>query len=132
MKRIVIFLLLLFSLFSCDEIELGATVDTLNVVPNTLSLSDTGMTDEYFTITMKVSGFDGEIEKDSIKVFRQNPRVVAIPESITITGNTIKLNRIAKSWFGGVASGSYQIGVEMSSQGQFINEQDLAKVVVRE
>ncbi len=101
------------------------------ITPDQISLSETGMTDEFFNIEIQVSGFVGEIDKSSIHVYRENPRVEAVPESISVNGNTIKLSRIAKSWFGDVEeAGSFSIGAELSSDSQFINEQDLATITV--
>ncbi len=132
MKFLSIFFLLIL-LTSCEDLVLGAQVDSMVISPNRISLSETGMTDEFFNIEITVSGFNEAIDKDSITVYRQDPRVNAVAESTVVDGNTIRLNRIAKSWFGDVSSaGSFDIGVELSSESQFINEQDLATIVVVE
>lgn len=118
---------------SCEDLLVGARVESMVITPNQISLSETGMTDEFFNIEMTVTGFDEVIDKNSVTVYRQEPRVDAVPESIIINGNTIKLTRIAKSWFGDVsAAGTYNIGAELSSASQFINEQDLATITVVE
>ena len=133
MKISSIFFILLFFLTSCEDLLVGARVDSMVISPDQISLSETGMTDEFFNIEITVSGFDEEIDKDSITIYRQDPRVDAVPESISVNGNTIKLTRIAKSWFGNVtAAGTYNIGAELSSESQFINEQDLATITVVE
>ncbi len=123
------FFLLFFT--SCNELDLGASVDSMVITPNQISLSETGMTDEIFNIEIQVSAFDGEIDKSSVRIYREKQRVEAVPETISVNGNRIKLSRIAKSWFGDVVeAGSFSIGAEMSSDSQFINEQDLATITV--
>ncbi len=133
MKISSIFLLLIFLLTSCEDLVVGAQVDAMVITPAQISLSETGMTDEFFNVEITVSGFDEAIDKNSVTIYRQDPRVDAVPESISVNGNTIKLTRIAKSWFGSVESaGEYSIGAELSSESQSINEQDLATITVVE
>lgn len=122
-------------LFGCGETannEPGAEIVSLTIEPNTLSLSETGMTDEYFTATLVVDGFTDEIDLDEVTVFIQEPPVDAEPGERDIDGNTITLSMIAKSWFAGLEVGTYDIGAEVSSATEQVRQLDLATVTVEE
>lgn len=134
---IVAFAVLPFFLVACGELEnngtAGAEIVSLTLSPDTISLSDTGMTDEYFTATLVVDGFIDPVDVDSVEVFIQDPeRVEAEPGTRDIDGNTITLGMIAKSWFAGLEAGVYNIGAEVSSETEQVLQLDLTTVTVEE
>ena len=140
MRRLPIFVALavlpLF-LLACGELvnngTAGAQIVSLTLEPNTISLSDTGMTDEYFTVTLVTGGFVDPVDPETAVVFIQEPeRTEAEPGTREVSGNTITLGMIAKSWFAGLEPGVYNIGAEVSSETEQVRQLDLATVTVEE
>jgi hypothetical protein len=138
MKRILSALVLVFlatALSGCGELDdlTGAQIASLQIDPDTLSLSDTGMTDEFFTATMVVSGFEDEVDVETAVVFLQDPeRVEAAPGFREIEGDTITLGMIAKTWVGGLEPGAYSVGAEVSSATETVRQLDLATITIVE
>lgn len=138
MKRLVtalVFVTAAFVLTGCGELDdlTGGEIVSLEIDPNTLSLSDTGMTDEFFTATMVVSGFEDPVDVDTAVVFLQEPeRVDAAPGFSEIDGDTITLGMIAKTWVGGLDAGAYSVGAEISSETETVRQLDLATITIEE
>ena len=110
---------------------LGPRIESLSLTPDTIATSDTGMTDEYFTATLVVAGFEDEITLDEVDIFIQEPDVVdAVPQDRSIDGNTITLDRIAKSWFAGLSAGTYPIGANVESETESVSELNLFEITV--
>ena len=134
MRRLI--LVLAVGLYACGDVNNsgtdGAQIVSLEIDPDTLSRSDTGMTDEFFTATLVVSGFADPIDVDEVSVFIQEPSVEAEPGSRSIEGDTITLGMIAKSWFAGLDAGVYDIGAEVSSETEQVRQLDLATVTIEE
>lgn len=112
---------------------LGPRIESLEITPDTISTSETGMTDEYFTATLVVAGFEDEIILDDVDIFIQEPDIVdAVPQDRSIAGDTITLDRIAKSWFAGLGAGVYSIGANVESETETVNELNLFEITVTE
>lgn len=111
----------------------GPTIESLTLEPNVISLSETGMTDEFITATLVVSGFTDELNLDDTVVFLQDPtRVDAEPGTQTEDGGTIVLGMIAKTWLVGLDAGTYPVGAEVHSATEEVLQQDLAVITVEE
>ena len=90
------------------------------------------MTDEFFTVTIGISGFEDDIDEDAVRVFVQDPEVDAIPGSVDVATNTITLNMIAKTWVGGLPAGLYDVGAVVRSQTESVTQRDLATITIEE
>ncbi len=110
----------------------GPRIDSLTIEPDTLSASETGMTDEFFTATLVIAGFEDEIVLDEVEIFIQEPEVAAVPQDATIEGDTIILDQIAKSWFAGLEPEIYDIGASVESETESIRELNLTTITVTE
>ena len=110
----------------------GATIDSVTIDPDIISLSDTGMTDEFFIVTIVVSGFEGEIDGDSARVFVQEPEIDAVPGTTDVSGDTITLGMIAKTWVGNLDPGEYDVGAEVRSDTESVTQRDLATITIEE
>lgn len=115
-----------------EDIGAGATIDSLTVDPDIISLSDTGMTDEFFTVTIVVSGFADEVDPERTEVFVQEPEVAAVPGSTDVTGDTITLTMIAKTWVGGLDAGLYDVGATVRSATESVTQRDLATITIED
>jgi len=124
-------LLVVFSLITLAGCLLDPTepgIVTMSISPDVISASDTGMTDEYFTIEITVVNFSDEIEE--VTVFTQSPRVDAEPQNVVVEGNVVVLSGIAKSWFTDFEPGVHSIGATVSSATASITENNLATVTI--
>jgi len=50
----------------CEEAFSGPSIDSAEISPAEVPESDTGMTDECFTVDLNVSGFEAEIDEVTI------------------------------------------------------------------
>lgn len=137
MRRLTILLVLVTLVLSgCGEALnnlVGAEIVSLDIEPSTISLSETGMTDEFFTATIVVNGFTDPVDADEAVVFLQEPsRVEAQPGFREIDQNTITLGMIAKSWAGGLDTGVYAVGAQVSSETEEVTQLDLATITIEE
>ena len=130
--RAIALLLFVVLVAGCGEDLGGASIDTMTVDPDIVSLSETGMTDEFFTVTISVSGFEGVIDTEATRVFIQDPLRDAVPGNTVQDGNTITLQMIAKTWVGGLDAGTYQIGAEVQSDTETVTQRDLATITIEE
>ena len=96
----------------------GATIESLTIDPDTIPLSDTGMSDEYFTATLNVSGFTEPIDPEATTVFVEanGEEIEAVPQDIQISGNTIILDQIQTGWVGSLEPGTYQVGATVQTE----------------
>ena len=129
MKSVVLCVVAMM-LVGCGEDLFEPTISSLTIDPETISLSDTGMTDEFFTVNLSVDNFEDTVT--DVTIFRQEPNRVDAVGDVTIDGTTITVRMIAKSWFAGVEPGEYNIGAEVDSPNQSVREFDLATVTVVE
>lgn len=103
------------ALTSCtDIVDDGPRIVAVTVDPSSLSVNETGMTDQFFEITIETAGFTAPI--DGAEVTIQDVDRLAEPQDAPeITGDTIRLTRIAQSWFGGLSEGTYDLEVYVYS-----------------
>ena len=116
-----LFLLICFALVplaGCTELaDDGPQISSVTVSPNTISQSEGGMTDEFFEVTIVTAGFTSPIENATVRIQdvdgdgREGEPQVAP----TIDGDTVVISRIAKSWFGGLEPGQYNIEVQVEN-----------------
>lgn len=134
MRRLLMPLLLMLVLAGCGEdLGSGASILSLSVDPDVVSASDTGMTDEFFTVTLVVAGFEEAVEADQTRVFIQEASDRdAVPGDTTLDGDTITLQMIAKTWVGGLEPGLYDIGAEVRSATESVIQRDLATITIEE
>lgn len=131
--RLAILMLFALLLSACGEdLGIGPSIDSLTVDPDVVSLSDTGMTDEFFSVTISFSGFEDVVDPELTRVFIQQPEVDAVAEDIDVSGSTITLTRIAKTWVGGLDAGLYNIGAEVRSPTESVTQRDLATITIEE
>lgn len=103
-----------------DDFFSENTVLDANVEPSSIPKSDTGMGDEYFTVTVDYRGFDGGITEAG--AFIQNPEPGGSDVSATIRDGSLEVypdeSRLEfetlKSWFSGFDPGTYSIGATIS------------------
>ena len=133
MRRLTLLVLFALLLSACGEdLGLGPSIDDLIVDPDVITLSDTGMTDEFFTVTLTVSGFEDVVDPELTRVFIQQPEVDAVAGSTDVSGDTITLNMIAKTWVGGLDAGLYNVGAEVRSPTESVTQRDLATITIEE
>lgn len=134
MRRLMLPLLLLLALTGCGEdLGSGASIVSLVIDPNVVSAQDTGMTDEYFTVTLTFAGFEEAVIADETRVFIQEASDRdAVPGSTTLDGSTITLAMIAKTWVVGLDPGIYDIGAEVRSATESVIQRDLATITIEE
>lgn len=124
------------TLSSCVDGLLGPTITSVTVTPSTIPKSQTGMTDEYFDVTINTSDFEGEFE--SAEVFIQVPDGAPMdslgqfepvePGDMTTIVNVPRT--IATSWFGDVGAGTYNIGARVTTDLEEVTQRDLTTVTV--
>ncbi len=114
---ILVLVLSTFMVAGCGEdFGGGPEIVSMTISPDTLSVTETGMTDQFFTITLEVAGFTDEIDVDETRVFIQGTdEVDAIFQSSAIVGNTITLGMIATGWFQTQVPGVYDIGASVQT-----------------
>ncbi len=109
----------------------GPQIDGITITPTSLLTSETGMTDEFFTVEVTISGFTEPIDLDLSRVFYVDPTgeeisATSMMKSISNADGepptcpdvcTITFDRIATSWFLDAAASPtpYDIGAEVRS-----------------
>lgn len=111
------------------------TIASMSITPNTIAVSSTGMTDEFFTVTITTANFASTIT--TANVFIQDADGAnrdGTPETTMINGEVVVLNKIPLSWFSGLGAGTYKLGAQVSSEGgaESVTQLDLATVTVTE
>jgi len=109
------FLTLAVGLGCGEDFGSGPEIVSMTISPSTLSVTETGMTDQFFTVTIGISGFTDEIDVEETRVFIQGPDVEAIFQTSSIVGNTITLGNIATGWFQTQPVGTYDIGATVQT-----------------
>lgn len=134
MVRLSLLLAALLLFTGCDEdLVFGPSIDSLVIDPDVVSVhGDGGMTDEHFTVTITVSGFEDEIDPADTVVFIQEPHLPAIAGVTSIEGNVITLGQIQKTWVGSLEPGEYFLGAEVHSATESALHQDLAMLTIEE
>jgi hypothetical protein len=114
---ILIVVFSLFALTSCGEdLGGGPEIVSMTISPDTLSVTETGMTDQFFTVTLEVAGFTDEIDLEETRVFIQGTdEVDAVFQTSAQVGNTITLGMIATGWFQTQVPGVYDIGASVQT-----------------
>ncbi len=106
-------------------------IASMTITPSTISQGSTGMTDEFFTITIVTENFTEPLESVEVQI-QENNREAQSTQAPRINGNTIVLERVTLSWFQGLEPGDYAISASVFSEGELQNatEQNLATVTV--
>ncbi|MGM0555660.1 MAG: hypothetical protein ACQEVA_04690 [Myxococcota bacterium] len=133
---IVAMLALTTVISSCVPEAFGPNITSATITPSTISESNTGMTDEYFDVTLNTSGFDGEFQ--DAEVFIQIPGGSDRPangsfstiEPDDISTITSDPQSIPLSWFGGLEPGVYNIGATVQTDLEDYTQLDVATVEV--
>lgn len=128
------------TLSSCVDTPFGPDILNVTVTPSVIPLSDTGMGDEYFDVSISTTGFEGEF--DSADVFIQLPNGGQVsacqgrPECIQPAepGNLSTLvsqrEAIPTAWFEDQDVGVYSIGATVTTDLEQVTQLDLATVEV--
>ena len=120
----------LFPLAGCvDLTDDGPQITSVTVTPNTLSQSSTGMTDEFFEVTIVTQGFTAPIRIQDVD---GEGREGEPQEAPTVNGDTVVISKIAKSWFGGLEPGQYNIEVQVENNVDSVRQANAATVTVTE
>ena len=140
--RTLLAIALAFVMFGCgDDLAGGPSVTDMTITPSTIAVSDTGMTDEFFSVQIQVAGFSEPVDAASTRVFFSDGAtdIEGIYGSSSLVGTTIQLDRIATSWFQGQTPGSYELGVTVQSvaddsgrPAESVTEFGLASVTITE
>lgn len=120
---------------SADADETGPpppTITQLTIEPDTITETDTGMTDEFFEVTIDVSGFDSPISEVELSLTGEGRQAPDPSErTMTVNDNTITVSNIPYTWFTGLDAGSYGITATVTDEsGVSITKEDLATVEV--
>lgn len=119
----------------CEEALGGPSITSFTISPDEIPRTDTGMTDEHFTMALTVSGFEAEI--DDVNAFIQenghsHPREDASYD-LSIQGNSIDIEGVPLTWFSGVGAGTYNIGATVTDVNESeVTQRNLAEVTVTE
>ncbi|MBA2662534.1 MAG: hypothetical protein H0U74_09590 [Bradymonadaceae bacterium] len=113
-------------------IDLGdePRIVSMNIDPSVISRSEVGMTDEYFNIELSTINFDEDIT--GVEVYIQLTPVRNAVGTVIVEGETILIERIAKTWFGGLEPGTYSIGAQVRTSSVTVRENNLATVVIED
>jgi uncharacterized protein (DUF433 family) len=120
---------------ACQEAFGGPTITSLQIEPNTISKNrNSGMTDQYFQVTIQVTGFEDDIEDVELFIAENDRTAPRNPDRETsINGTTITVTRIQQTWFNGMDPGTYNIGAAVTdAQGTSDTRRDLAEVELTE
>ena len=126
---------LALTLHGCADL-IGATgpdITSVTITPDSIAENSTGMTDEFFSVTIETSGFEFPLEGAEVRIVDLD-RVGSTNPPPTINGDQIIVNDILQSWFQGVPPGEYNIQVTVFSedQAESVTRDDLATVTVTE
>ncbi len=115
---------------SCIDAASDPDIVSVTVSPNTVPRSSTGMTDEFFTVTIVTSGFTSPPTGATVAIQELDPKLEAQPGATEINGDTITLQEIPKSWFGGLEEGTYNIETTVTSDLTDLTQSNTATVTV--
>jgi hypothetical protein len=109
-------------------------IQSLEVEPETVSTSSTGMTDQYITVTIETTGFANGIDDVALSI--RDPERAApknAERQMSVEGGTVTVENIQVTWFSGLGAGDYQIGATvMGPEGATVSGGGLATVTVTE
>ena len=122
---------LALTLYGCEGLigEGGPEIASASITPDTIAESSTGMTDQFFDVTLVTSGFAFPIEGATVEI-EELGRAGETTTAPTIDGDTIVLNDIAQSWFQGVPPGEYPITATVFSEDNAESVTQLSVVTV--
>jgi hypothetical protein len=127
--------LVAFGTTACEEAldgGFGSTISSFTISPDRIPQSDTGMTDEFFDVSMTVSGFETPVS--SVELFIQETGQQAPLNSereLSVVGSSVSVSNIAKTWFNGVSPGIYNIGATVTAEdGSEVTQRNLGTVEV--
>lgn len=111
----------------------GPDITSVTITPDTIAENSTGMTDEFFEVTIETTGFEFPLEGASVEIVELG-REGSTNEAPTIDGDQIVINGILQSWFQGVPPGEYNINVTVFSEdnAERVSRDDLATITVTE
>lgn len=125
-------LLALVSLGGCVPVDDGSPrIASLTITPDTINENSTGMTDQFFEITIVTENFTEPLESAQVFIQELN-REAAFTNAPEITGDTIVIRRVPFAWFSGVEAGTHAISATVYSVDdlQSATELNLATVTV--
>ena len=126
---------LALTLHGCADLigSTGPDITSVTISPDTIAENSTGMTDEFFEVTIETSGFEFPLEGAEVRILELD-RVGSTNTPPTINGDQIIISDILQSWFQGVPPGEYAIQVTVFSedQAESVTRDDLATVTVTE
>ncbi len=116
---------------ACEEAFGGPQIVSFEIVPDSIPKADSTMDDEYFDVTMQVSGFDAPIDEQEIDLFLvHNDRSVPVDTEFTVDGSTIGA-RPKKKWVQDLDPGVYTIGASVADEnGTSVTDRNLGEVEV--
>ncbi len=127
----VVLILLTFAMGCGDEQFSDAQITSLTLSRTTFTTSETGMTDEFITATVTFEGFFDEVDPERSEIFLQDFDRAAVPQSATVSGNTLTLTDIATSWLS-VSPGTHSIGATVATPTESVTQLNLATVTITE
>lgn len=94
-----------------------AWVTASSVEPSEIAASDTALTDQFFTVTLTLTGDYGPVDFDAstVSTGTGGDRVVATPSSAEATGDGARFE-IPFSWLSGQQAGEYRVDVRLVTQ----------------
>ncbi len=125
----VLVLVVSLGLTSCVPEGDGREIVSVSVSPTSVSQSDAAATD--WQVSMTVVGFEGAIvDADAFIQIGADTRSTN-RDTFEVSGNTIELVGVERSWFGGLEPGSYQIGANVvTDAGEDVTQLDMATVTI--
>ena len=113
---------------SCGPEFIEPTVISMDIQPDTFSLDDTGMTDQFIDIQLQVANFSQE--PNMVQVFLQDPNRIANPMDVVFQGNTIILEDIQRTWLEDLSQGVYSVGAKVSSPVEETVVEDIGTITI--
>ena len=130
-------LVLLGSTTGCEEAldgSFGGSISNFTIEPNRIPKIERGMGDEFFQVSMTVAGFDTPVTGVALFVQETGWEAPLNPErELIVTGSTVEVRNLAKSWFSQAQPDIYTIGATVTAEdGSQVTQRNLATVEVYE
>lgn len=101
--------------------------------PDTISATDTAMTDEYVSVVVEMSGFEEPIESYDILISENERSAPDGPDRTeTVERDRIEVDGIPMSWFEGMSPGTYHLGATVESATDSATEEELGTFELQE